>query len=109
VPDCKANVELIVQLAAGGGARVILTTVFQPGPVPLERIPFWSADVNVAVREVNEHLKGLESKQVTVLDAAAILAAGGEETLAGYSRDLLHLNDAGYVALNRALMPLLVR
>lgn len=108
IRNCKANLETIVTLGLEAGVRqVILTTVFLPGPLPLQRRLLWGEEVTVAVNEVNAHLQSLASNRVVVFDAARILSEGGAGTLARYSRDSLHLNTDGYAALNRELAPML--
>jgi lysophospholipase L1-like esterase len=104
--DCLANLQALVTLAASGGARVIVATIFPTGPVPLTRRPFWSDDVPAAVRAVNVQLAALAGPQVTLLDAYTLLA-DGDTLAADYALDTLHLTPAGYAALNEALGPLL--
>ena len=110
IRNCKANLQTIVNLALETGVReVILTTVFLPGPLPLERRLLWGDAVTVAVNEVNAYLRSLAGDRVMVFDAARILSEGSGGTLARYSRDYLHLNADGYAALNRELGPMLRR
>jgi lysophospholipase L1-like esterase len=102
VADCQANIQQIVSRARGLGATVILTTIFPAGEVPLARRPFWSDDIDRGIRAVNDFIRSLEGEGVILLDGAAILADGPD-----YHADTLHLNAAGYRALNGALVPLL--
>ncbi len=108
IQNCKANLQTIVNLALEAGVReVILTTVFLPGPLPLERRLLWGDEVTVAVNEVNAYIRSLTRDRVVVFDAAHILSEGATTTSARYSRDYLHLNADGYAALNRELAPML--
>ena len=50
VADCEENIQRIVEKSTDLGARVILTTIFPAGEVPLERKLFWSDEVAVAIR-----------------------------------------------------------
>jgi lysophospholipase L1-like esterase len=103
IANLKANVRHIVELSVRDGARVILTTIFPVGRVPLERRMFWSDDVAPAIKEVNQYLTSLASATVTVFDTARILANDEGIVNSGYSRDFLHLNAEGYEALNQEL------
>ncbi len=108
IQNCKANLQTIVNLALEAGVReVILTTVFFPGPLPLERRILWGNQVTVAVSEVNAYIRSLEGDRVVVFDAAQNLSNGAAGTSGRYSRDYLHLNAEGYAALNRELARLL--
>lgn len=103
VARCQENIRQIVSQSTDLGATVILTTIFPVGRVPVERRPFWSDEVAAAVDEVNAYIRSLAGEQVVVLDAFAILADERGVARPEYSRDLLHLNEAGYEALNEAL------
>ncbi|MCB9132119.1 MAG: SGNH/GDSL hydrolase family protein [Anaerolineales bacterium] len=105
VANLEKNISAIVDLLVEDGATVIVTTVFPVGKIPIERIPFWSSDVADAIINVNGHIRSLSSQQVIVLDANAILVDRGAEE--GVFIDELHINEAGYRALNQELLPLL--
>lgn len=107
IADCDGNIEQIVSRAVDMGATVVLTTIFPHGAVPLERRPFWSSDVDEAIEAVNAFLVSLEGDQVLVMDSAAILADERGLLREEYSVDLLHLNPAGYEALNEELVRVL--
>jgi lysophospholipase L1-like esterase len=105
VERLKNNIRSIVEQAQADGSRVILTTIFPIGKVPLERRLVWSNEVAPAIREVNEFILSLASEQVIIFDAFAVLQSQQRDLIqANYSRDLLHLNAAGYEALNQALL-----
>jgi lysophospholipase L1-like esterase len=103
VANCQANIKALVTRASDSGATVILTTLFPLGQVPLERRIFWSNDVAPALAEMNAHLRSLAREQVIVFDTVPLLA--GEDGLVRkeFSRDLLHLEPAGYAALNKEI------
>jgi len=103
VAECKANIQQIVALSTGQGARVILATIFPLGRIPPQRRPFWSDEVAPAIAEVNRYLATLASDDVQLFDAAAILSNRQGTVDPRYSHDFLHLNRAGYDALNREL------
>ena len=107
VANCQANVAQIVHRSRELGATVILTTLFPLGEVPLERRLFWSGEIEDALREVNAYVRTLAGEGVVVLDTAPILADERGIVRRAYSRDLLHLSEAGYQALNKALVPAL--
>jgi lysophospholipase L1-like esterase len=108
VADCETNIERIVSRAVDAGATVILTTIFPLGKVPLERRLFWSDEVGERLEEVNASLTALAGEQVIVLDSASILANEGGIVRDEYSRDLLHLDERGYQALNEELARILL-
>lgn len=100
--NTKANLDALIERAKALGATVILTTIFPIGEVPLQRRPFWSGEVAVAVNQVNEHLHSLAGPRVIIFDAYAILKNNGHLNPA-YAEDELHLNAAGYEVLNSEL------
>lgn len=104
VKQCQSNLKAIVEMARQAGSKVVLTTVFPLGEVPLERKLFWSDDVAVAISEVNEFIYTLEGEGVLVADAYELLREeASEKVRPEYSRDLLHLNAEGYEMLNQNL------
>ena len=108
IQNCKANLKQIVDLSLASGARVIVTTIFPLGKLPIERRPFWSDDVKIAIDDVNQFLKTLASDRVTIFDTGNVLANAAGIVDPQYSQDFLHLNPAGYNALNEAIYELLV-
>ncbi|MDY7007261.1 MAG: GDSL-type esterase/lipase family protein [Cyanobacteriota bacterium] len=107
ISECKSNIKEIVSQSRQLGAVVILTTIFPIAEVPFERKLFWSPDVELAIKEVNDFIYSLENKDVMIFDTKAILANEEGKVKEEYSRDFLHLNRAGYKALNEKLMPIL--
>jgi lysophospholipase L1-like esterase len=104
VANCKANIEQLVNQSLELDAIVVLTTIFPLGEVPLERRLFWSEDVAVAIDEVNEFISSLKQEEVLVLNTGMVLADEEGEVRKAYSRDLLHLTETGYEALNEELV-----
>jgi lysophospholipase L1-like esterase len=109
ITNCKANIARIIQQSLDLGMTVILTTIFPIGDVPVERGFFWSDDIALAVNEVNAYIASLASDQVLVFDAYALLAGENGLMRLEYSRDELHINQAGYTVLNTALVDLLAQ
>jgi lysophospholipase L1-like esterase len=107
VANCKANIQQIVQASKQSGARVILTTIFPVGDVPLERRPFWSDAIATAIQEVNAYILTLADEQTIVFDTFALLTNPQGVMRPEYSKDELHLNHRGYTVLNQTLIPLL--
>ena len=107
VAQCKANLRELVQRSRTLGARVILTTIIPPAAVPLERRLIWSADVSVAINEVNAFVRSLAGEGIVILDTGAALADERGITRSEFSQIFLHLNAQGYAALNEALVKLL--
>lgn len=108
IQSCKDNLREIVQRSVDSGARVILTTIFPLGELPLTRRLLWSNTVTAAIAEVNAYLLTLASPQVTILESGALLTDPCDGRVKPqYSLDGLHLNPAGYAELNRTLSGLL--
>jgi lysophospholipase L1-like esterase len=103
VQNCKANIRQLVEQSLATGADVVLTTIFPLGALPLERRLFWSDQVAAAVNDVNRDMTSLSSARVRIFDTGAILANADGQVFSHYSRDFLHLNPAGYTALNQTL------
>lgn len=107
IRNCKANLQQIVDLSIATGSRVVITTIFPLGKLPLERRPFWSDDVAVAIADVNSFIETLASDQVTIFHTEDVLANSDGIVEPKYSQDFLHLNPTGYAALNEAIYELL--
>ena len=103
VDRCKANAQKVVARCRELGSRVVLVTVFPLGEIPLSRKPFMSSDVAVAIGEVNAALRALAAPDVTVLEAGPALDDGHGKVQPQYAVDFVHLNPAGYRALEPAL------
>ncbi len=109
VADCLANIRSIVRQSNDLGAVVILTTIFPVSTPSLERrLFFWSDDIARAVTEVNNELRTLASDKVLLFDADLILLDANGLPRSEYMEDTLHLNAAGYDALNQRLRQLLI-
>lgn len=107
VSQTQANLQRLVEASREIGARVILTTIFPVGEVPLIRRPFWSADVDAGVDEVNAFIETLAADDVIVFDTFDLLADTAGKLRAEYAQDELHLNSAGYGLLNAELAKIL--
>lgn len=107
VERCQTNIKQIVTKSLHLGAAVVLTTIFPAGAVPLERRPFWSERAAMAIDRVNAYIRSLAQENVIVFDSNAVLARDDREVRKDFQRDFLHVNAAGYTALNHALAPLL--
>ena len=108
VARCKTNLTALVDRSRRAGAQVVLVTIFDIGDVALWRKPFWSPDIEAAVREVNAFLPELTGDKVVLFDASAALDAPPGEIRHDFQLDHLHLKAPGYAALNERLVPLLV-
>lgn len=106
--NCKANLKEIINLSLDTGAQVIVTTIFPLGKLPIERRPFWSDDVKMAIDEVNAFIETLTSDQVIVFETGKVLANSDGLVYPQYSQDFLHINDLGYAALNKEIYESLV-
>jgi lysophospholipase L1-like esterase len=103
VANCKANLRKMIELSAQNNIQVILTTIFPVGQLSIERQPFWSDDVALALDDVNHFISTLAGDRVKIFDAAKILRNKEGVVASLYSKDFLHLNKVGYEVLNRDL------
>ena len=108
IDNCKANIAEIVSKSRSLGATIILTTVFPFGELPPERRLLWSDDVFQSVEDVNSYIHSLAAEGVIIFDAFPILADENGRVKEPYRFDLLHINEAGYNALNQQLAKILV-
>lgn len=109
IANCEENIRRLVTWSADLGTRVIVTLIFPLGEVPLERRPFWSAEVGLAIDEVNAFIHSLKGENILIFDAFSLLMGEGGRIRPEYSRDLLHLNTTGYERLNSELVSILER
>jgi lysophospholipase L1-like esterase len=103
VSSCEENLKRIVESCRGTGAKVVVVSVFGIGDVALWRRPFWSSEVESAVKQVNGFLPNLVTDQVALLDADPVLDSGHGRINPAYQYDFLHLTPAGYAALDERL------
>lgn len=107
IANCEANIQKMVDLSLQNGSQVILTTIFPPGQLSLERRLFWSDEVGIAIGEVNRFIASLASEQVKIFDTAPLLTNENGIVDPLYSKDFWHLNAKGYDRLNQELVDLL--
>lgn len=107
IHNCLANVDQVLAEAEQIGAKVILTTVFPVGNVPLERRIVWSPAIAEAVKTVNEQIRTKASDTVIIFDSYALLTDAHNQLAPEFAYDELHLNAAGYAHLNTELSQLL--
>jgi lysophospholipase L1-like esterase len=107
IRNCKANLKQVVDLSLATGSRVVITTIFPLGKLPIERRPFWSDDVAIGIDDVNSFLETLASDRVTIFHTEDVLANSDGIVDPQYSQDFLHLNPTGYETLNEAIDELL--
>jgi lysophospholipase L1-like esterase len=106
IADCKKNLATLVERSRATGATVVLTSIFAIGDVPFYRKTSWSDDVAPAVVDVNAYLKSLANEHVLWLDADPVLDDARGKVQPAFQHDFLHVNPAGYGALNEKLAPL---
>jgi lysophospholipase L1-like esterase len=103
VANCQANIKRIIQESRKLGAVVMVTTIFPAGEVPLERKPFWSDKIGLAIKEVNTYITTLADDKTIVFDTYSLLADRRGLMLPQYRLDELHFNKQGYTILNQEL------
>jgi lysophospholipase L1-like esterase len=104
VDATRSRIDSMVETLRANGAAVLLTTIFPTAEIPLLRQFLWSAEADAAIVEVNRHIASRAGPGVVVFDAAAVLRGPDGRIRPAYARDFLHINDAGYTALNEALL-----
>ncbi|MDY6940529.1 MAG: GDSL-type esterase/lipase family protein [Cyanobacteriota bacterium] len=107
IDRCKANIQTIIAEARQQNATIIISTIFPLGKLPVERQFFWSEEVDLAIKEVNEFIEGLAASDVLIFPTQPILAGDRAVVKDEYQFDFLHVNETGYEALNQQLVPLL--
>lgn len=107
IHNCLANIDQVLAEAEQIGAKVILTTVFPVGDVPLERRIVWSPAIAEAVKTVNEQIRTKASDSIYIFDSYDFLADKQGLLNSTYSFDELHLNENGYAYLNQELIQFL--
>jgi lysophospholipase L1-like esterase len=103
ITNCKTNIQRIIQASRKLGAVVMVTTIFPAGEVPLERKPFWSDEIGLAIKQLNTYIATLADDKTIVFDTYALLADRRGLMLPQYQSDELHINQQGYKILNQEL------
>lgn len=93
------NIATLIRLSTNQDVCVILTTVFPIGKVPFHRRPFWSRDVEIGRRILNNRLSALAADNVWILDFDDVLASSAGNSVPTYFRDMLHLTPDAYASL----------
>lgn len=110
VRGLRGNIIAIRDALLARSERVVLTTVFPPGPVPLERKLTWDPQTLALIDAANRLIReAADGRRVVVLDANTLLR-GGNGLLAPQYADpdfFLHVNQAAYDRLNSELLALL--
>jgi lysophospholipase L1-like esterase len=103
---CERNIQTMVERLRQQHIQVVLLPIFPYGEANSNPAPGWSDATYGAVERVNARLRTLNGPGVTVLDCDPVLARAGRR-LPAYSADMIHLNTAGYQAVNGVLAPVL--
>lgn len=107
IAECQANLRQIVVQTLQLEVMLMLTTIFAPAADPWAG---WSRDHTAlaeAIEQVNPALRQPVGDRVILLETAPLLAEHGR-VRPEFALDTLHLNRAGYAALNQALRPRLI-
>jgi lysophospholipase L1-like esterase len=109
VEAVEANFSAMVDQARASKATVVITSIMPIGKVGLTRKLVWSDDIEAARRETNAWLAKLAQPAtstnpgVSFLDLEPLLAINHALDPA-IARDTLHLTEAGYRRLDKALI-----
>ncbi len=108
IKNTLTNIQAVIQQLTDLGATVILTTIFPVSGPTIERtIFYWSDDIARATQEVNAVLPTFAADHVLIYDTDRVLLDSEGKIRLDYMPDTLHLNEAGYAALNVGLAELL--
>lgn len=99
INSTKNNIHNIILTLKNANARIILLTIFPHGKIGWPRKLVWSKEIGDGVRSVNDYIKTLSNKNVTVLDLDVIFRQNKTMNPL-YELDALHINKKGYMALN---------
>ncbi|MBX3064326.1 MAG: SGNH/GDSL hydrolase family protein [Anaerolineae bacterium] len=110
ISDCISNIDALIARSREVGAMVVITTIFPAAETPFQRRWQWSDAAYEAIKRVNDHLRSLQREGVYVLDSYTILVDPATELVQPpYVDSFMHINDAGYKALNNTLAALLTK
>jgi len=104
--QCSGNLDEIIRRLRDKQIHVVVLTILPAGPIEWSRRLVWSDQIVDAGERVNAHLKEADGPGVTVVDCSAFMAEN-REMKAAYALDALHINAAGYAALNESIAPVL--
>lgn len=105
--NCCRNLAHMAAIASEREIRVVLMTVLPTGTVDLKRRFVWNDGIEQARRQVNAFILQLAEREDTItVNVDPILTVKGK-LKSQYARDTVHLNVAGYQALNTLLYPIL--
>jgi lysophospholipase L1-like esterase len=108
----RANLVSIRDALLARSDRVVLTTIFPPGPLPWQRRFAWDASTLANIDAMNRLITTIgQVPRVEVLDSNALLRDADGLLAASYADPdfFLHVNGAAYARLNAGLDPLLAQ
>ncbi len=100
--NCIANLDKIIDVLKEKKIDVIILTVFPSSDVSIIRRIVWSHRIEKAVKEVNEHIKMINKKGVSVINCDAIFISDNGLRDELYT-DTLHINRLAYYELNNKI------
>jgi lysophospholipase L1-like esterase len=106
VAGLRANITAIRDALLARSDRVILTTIFPPGRVPLERRLMWDPQTPALIEQTNRAIRAAaDGNRVLVLDANALLRNQSGWLATAYADPdfFLHVNRTAYSRLNAEL------
>jgi len=106
VENCKKNILEMVKEAKKIKARILLTTVFPLGDIPIVQniLGIEEQPILDAIDEVNLYIRSLENENTIIFDTYYLLKGSTRKINPQYSEDWLHLNGDGYKLLNKKLL-----
>jgi lysophospholipase L1-like esterase len=108
----RANIMAIRDLLLQRSDIVVMTTLFPPGPVPLQRRLAWDPKTPQYIRDINAAIRAsADGKRVVLLDAYELLVDTDSGLAEGNADSdfFLHVNPAAYARLNEPLQRILAR
>jgi lysophospholipase L1-like esterase len=106
----RANIVAIRDLLLQRSDVVVMTTLFPPGQVPLQRRLDWDPQTSQYIRDINTAIRAsADGKRVILLDAYELLVDADSRLAEGNADSdfFLHVNSAAYARLNEPLQRIL--
>lgn len=97
-----SNLMQILEILTKRDIHVFIMTVLPAAKPSLLRQIVWSDNIGQAVSDINDNIRKISHKCITVIDVDSIFSNEGKMSTQ-YSEDTLHLNEYGYMTMNHLL------
>ena len=107
VSSVKTNLTSIISNLSQKNKTVIVSTIFPIAEKSYYNFSFFKEPIKESIAEINQWILTLDYQNVVILDLASHLAGDNGTLRSKFAIDRLHLNSAGYEAINEELKHLL--